>query len=135
MQTQTLNDIMEFDHVVRIESGNATDRMPDGERIPLYAPECFHNGWGEGKHIEPGTGWTLLEGYTGQYGYRGPVMHASEYIGEGCTLERDILAQDGFYVVIACEVLECDETCEPSGPDCPGGHEPAGWCIAYRETV
>lgn len=30
-----------------------------------------------------GTGWELVSGFTGQYGYTGPVMHESEYMGGG----------------------------------------------------
>lgn len=152
--TRDLNDLMEFYHVIRVQDGVATDRMPDGERIPLYAPECYHEGWGDGKHIEDGTGWTLMEGYSGQGyprgSYNGPIMHASEYIGEGCTMHRDILAQDGYYVTVVCEVLErCCDTCgdeDPTGelPEdapCPregcigtmqDDNEPAGWAVAFR---
>lgn len=30
-----------------------------------------------------GTGWELVSGFTGQYGYNGPLMHESEYMGGG----------------------------------------------------
>jgi len=126
--TRALSDLMEFEHVIRVENGVATDRMPDGSRIGLYAPECIHDGFthiGETveRHIERGTGWTLMEGYTGQYSYNGPVMHASEYIGG--RMEQDILAQDGYYVALVCSVLGDD-------PDASEDEEPAGWAVAYR---
>jgi len=129
-----LNDLMEFEHVIRVQDGVATDRMPDGERIPLYAPECYHEGFygpdGKVQEIQDGTGWTLMDGYSGQYSYSGPIMHASEYIGG--RMEQDILAQDGYYVAVVCEVMECDDDCDPRDEACNGGHEPAGWAVAYR---
>jgi len=144
---RTLSDLMEFEHVIRVENGVATDRMPDGERIPLWAPECINDGFtriGETapRHIEQGTGWTLMDGYSGQYGYSGPIMHASEFIGDGCTMHRDILATDGYYVTVVCTVLSdctCGREGEPYGnlhdDDCPinsGEDDVAGWAVAYR---
>lgn len=66
-------------------------------------------------------GWKLLHGYTGQYSYRGAVMHASEYLGG--KLAEDVLAQPGLYVLCAVEVTD-DETGEQHD-------EPAGWAVAY----
>lgn len=44
-----------------------------------------------------GEGWTALTGYTGQYAYRGAVMHPSEFMGG--RLEQDVLAQPGVYAL------------------------------------
>lgn len=44
------------------------------------------------------TNWSLLTGFTGQYGYHGPAMHPSEYIGGG--LARHILDTPGLYTVL-----------------------------------
>jgi len=66
-------------------------------------------------------GWTLLHGYTGQHGYRGAVMHASEYLGG--KLAEDVLAQPGLYVLCTVEVID-DETGEQHD-------EPAGWAVAH----
>lgn len=41
--------------------------------------------------------WSLLTGFTGQHGYSGPGLHASEYIGGG--LARHILDTPGLYTV------------------------------------
>lgn len=108
----TLQDIMEFDHVVQVLADGTV--MDTG----LYAPELYHvEGEQSPNDVEGhGDGWTLLTGFTGQYGYNGAVMHASEYIGVG--LERQILENPGYYV--AC-VVNCDDD-----------DEPAGWAIAYR---
>ena len=104
-----LNDIMEFDRVIKV--------WPDGDVTPvvgMFAPDLFD---GELEQIAKDKGWSLMDGYSGQYGYSGPIMHASEFVGG--KLERDILATPGYYVVIA---------------DYPSnGGEPDGWAVAYKE--
>lgn len=106
-----LNDLMSFDHVIRVhEDGAITE--PTG----IYAPEVYDEGGPS--PVVSGDGWSLLNGYSGQYGYAGPVMHASEYIGGG--LERDIRETPGYYVAVVVESLD---------------DEPAGWAVAYREAV
>jgi len=145
-----LNDIMQFDHVVMVaEDGTITDRLDiycDAELNVMTN--------GEDDFYLP-TGWELLKGFTGQYGYNGPVMHSSEYVGGG--LERHIRETPGYYVVLivyaSCNYekhtplgygafpgsreCSCGATCceepstdctEDSGCDC----EPAGWAIAYK---
>lgn len=87
-------------------------------RLAPHAPECIWEGFADGAHIESGTGWTLIDGYSGQHGYSGPIMHASEYIG-GRMVDA-ILAMDGWYVAVACETLD-------------DGDEPAGWALAHRD--
>lgn len=82
---------------------------------PLYAPELIGVGDSELQAQAHNSGWNLLTGYTGQCGYNGPVMHPSEYIGGG--MERDILANPGWYVVTA---VMGDED-----------YEPYGWAVAY----
>lgn len=78
-----LNERMEMDHVIEV--------LPDGtviDRNDIYSPEIY-----EDTVEKP---WTLLKGFTGQYGYNGPAMHSSEYIGGG--LEEYILSNPGIYV-------------------------------------
>lgn len=65
------------------------------------------------------SGWELLTGYTGQYGYNGPVMHASEYIGG--RLAEDILTEPGIYAAV---VVETDDDSDDA----------AGWAIARKIT-
>lgn len=120
-----LNSIMEFEHVICVRDGKVSE--VDG----MYAPECYWDIWGDNTHIEPRTGWSLLDGFSGQDRYAGPIMHSSEYIGG--SLAEYILKNNGYYVAVVCDVIECDEECEPRDENCNGGHEPAGWAIAYRE--
>jgi hypothetical protein len=128
-----LNDVMQFDHVIRVWPGGLITE-PMGEP---YAPEVSDNGESVS---EP---WSLMTGYSGQYRYSGPCMHASEYIGG--RIARDILAQPGWYVALVAEADSCDsdgcEECNPFGDTpCPvdcdlcASDEPAGWVVAYVEA-
>lgn len=117
----TLNDAMEMDCPVWITGGEWTDvprELPiphapditletddDGQLFPGFDADVLN----QAKH----AGWDVLEGYTGQYGYRGAVMHPSEYIGGD--LARDILAHSGVYVVTVVNCLGGDDDPEPAG--------------------
>lgn len=100
-----LNDIMQFDVVVRVhEDGTVT-----GVNW-LHAPE-LHDGE---LSTSQGQRWELLDGYSGQDRYSGPIMHQSEFIGGG--MERDILSTPGVYVALVD--YPSDDT------------EPEGWAVA-----
>jgi hypothetical protein len=62
-----------------------------------------------------------MTGCTGQYGYNGPIMHESEYVGGG--MERRILETPGYYV--CCAVYDQDDE--------DGDYEAFGWVCLYRE--
>lgn len=103
-KTASLNDKMDFDHVVQV--------LPGGQVVDahgVYAPELYDD------ELQ-GAGWTLMDGYSGQSGYSGPIMHNSEYIGGG--LERDILANPGYYVTLVNNSYDEEEG--------------EGWAIAYK---
>ena len=122
-EPEDLNDEMDFDHPVTVDGDGI---VHDAEGV--YAPELVMFVDEDGQDIDAddegikrqarGAGWTLLEGWTGQYGYRGPVMHPSEFVGG--RLAEHIIATPGTYVVTAVETDDGDD-------------EPAGWVIAYRE--
>lgn len=111
--------------------------------IGIYAPIVEHceqidytiNGYAENSDWEK-----FSVGYTGQYGYNGAVMHASETLSG--RLAEDILSTPGTYVVCTVEVncddgecyMSCDDLEHDSdakelrmthGCDC----EPAGWTV------
>jgi hypothetical protein len=113
-----LSDLMEFDSPVTVhEDGTVTTGPRD-----LYAPTLYDDALDS-------DGWELLDGYSGQYGYGGPIMHPSEFIGGG--MARDILSEPGTYVAVvayysadftheACgagsvRCRHCDATIEPDG--------------------
>lgn len=83
-----LNDIMEFDHVVQMHwDGTVTD-APAG----IYAPNLHNGDLDDPK-------WTMLNGWSGQHFYSGPVMHDSESIRGA--LAQHILDTPGIYVAVA----------------------------------
>lgn len=116
--TLTLNDRVEFDCPFEIHADGSVTDWHD-----MYAPDLCDD------ELE-GDGWSLwTHGYSGQYGYAGPIMHNSEFIGGG--LERDLLATPGVYVVLAsgysCQEWHGDEPDD----ECDGDHR-EGWAIARR---
>lgn len=111
-----LNDVMEFDHPVRVHpDGTVTDA---GEGI--YAPTLCDD------QLD-GDAWELFTaGYSGQDRYSGPIMHDSEYIGGG--LERDILAAPGVYVAIVSSYSTGPDGEEAGDTDTEDYVE--GWAVA-----
>jgi hypothetical protein len=107
-----LNAIMEFDHVIEVRADGSII-----ERSDLYAPSLFE---GELDNDD----WSLLDGYSGQYSYSGPVMHDSEYIGG--RMERDIRETPGVYVAVV-NYYEDDDTAANET-------DSEGWAVAYIET-
>lgn len=119
-----LNDVMEFDHVIRVhEDGTVSE--PRG----VYGPDLNAINDADGSHTaetDPElhrqareSGWTLETGWTGQYSYSGPCMHASEFVGGG--LAEHILATPGYWVTLV--VYEDNDD------------DPSCWALAYRETL
>lgn len=118
-----LSDVMEFDHVIRVHAdGTVQDMMLT--RAPLYAPDVREDYPG---HIDPATmgDWAVLNGYSSQYGYSGPIMHESEYIGG--RMAADILADPGYYVAT---VVYGDNFDAEAGDDAESFA--SGWAVLYR---
>lgn len=83
-----LNALMEFDHVIGVQPDGSANDGYDG----VYAPTLFDGELDDSR-------WEFFStGYTGQYGYRGPIMHNSEFIGG--RLAEDILAAPGIYCAV-----------------------------------
>jgi hypothetical protein len=119
----------EFDSTFTLDySGNVT-------ASDAYAPEVSHDADADvlisGVPYVLSTDWSAMTGLTGQYAYHGPVMHASEYVGEGVARAMLELTEDGplTFVMVTVEVDECDDDCDD---ECEGYHDPAGWAILYR---
>lgn len=82
-----LNSLMDFDHCIRVHpDGSVTDMDPR-----FYAPDLYDDELQDQR-------WTLLNGYSSQDRYSGPMMHQSEFIGG--SMARDILATPGVYVAL-----------------------------------
>jgi hypothetical protein len=121
-----LSDRMEFDHpIVVTDDGSVSDA------VGVYAPESYIGTDADGSILPEHdaawiaalarAGWEPLDGYSGQCGYSGPILHSSEFIGGD--LARDILATPGVYVAVTVE-------CEPT--DAEPEPEPAGWAVLRR---
>jgi hypothetical protein len=107
----TLNDIMDPDHIIQVQP-DGTITEPQG----IYAPE-LNDGELEGDE------WSLLDGWSGQYSYRGPIMHPSEYIGGA--LADHIIENPGYYVAV---MNYMDDDGDGNGV------EPDGWAVAFKEA-
>jgi len=124
--TTQLNDRMEPEHVVEIHpDGSVTDGSAG-----VYAPEVSVDLDDDGQmisldpsDIQIDSRWSLLTGYSGQYGYSGPIMDPAEFIGGG--LERDIRSTPGIYVAVRVIGLRPD-----GSSDC--GDDIVGWAVARR---
>lgn len=143
-----LNKIMEINRVIRVdENGNVTDAHG------VHGPETVYIGTdADGNILDEhdaamvadleAAGWDVLNGWSGQYRYSGPVMHESG-------LAKYILANPGLYVRLAVDVLPSG--CQ-SGPDrqpCEAAEngyycehvdesaetENVGWIVAFRDTT
>jgi hypothetical protein len=110
-----LNEIMDFGVVVwSVGDGSLYDETP------LRAPDLTPSLSDDELEREAGRqGWLLLKGWTGQYGYRGPRMHPSEFVGGG--MAKFILETPGFYATVP--LLAGDEE---------GEEQDDGWVVAYR---
>ncbi len=111
-----LNDLMEIDHVIAVYPDGTIADAPRG----VYAPEVY---WSGGEVDYAGAdraGWSLIEGYSGQEGYSGPIMHPSEYIGG--SLETHIRQTPGYFAAIVVTDLDAEE----------GEDDAAGWAVAYK---
>ena len=119
----TLNEEMDFDSVIYSHGdGTVSDVDPSSMHAPgVYIAELADGTWIEEAMDEP---WELLNGFSGQYGYSGPHMHASEYIGGG--LARHILETEGFYVVTVVTPMPLDEDEDVDFDE---------WVVAYAETA
>jgi hypothetical protein len=104
---------VEFDHPFVI-NGDDVEDAPSS----IYAPSVYHQDGTPDVMID-GDGWeTVSDGWTGQYGYRGPVMHASEFVGSG--IAEDLTDPDRFdpgtiFVMCVVEVIDDAESDEPAG--------------------
>lgn len=108
-----LNDVMEFDHVVRVHDDGT---VSDSDTHDIWAPDLSDDELDEYSHIESQPkGWRLMNGYSGQYGYSGPLMHQSEFIGG--RMARDIMATPGLYVALVNDPAD--------------DSEPTEWAVAY----
>lgn len=127
MSSINLSATIEFDSPFTVAPGGNVFHPLFG----IYAPSVEHCVT-EDILIDSDDWEAFSVGYTGQYGYNGPVMHASEILGG--RLAEDILNTPGTYVVCAVEYI-----CDVENPECHYspydratmgcGCDPAGWTV------
>lgn len=122
----TLNDHIEFGCPFYVVPGGIiVSTLPN-----VYAPSVYIYVDDDGQqtpdsddpHIESDD-WEAVTGYSGQHGYSGPVMHASEFLGG--RMAEDVLSHPGTYTVCSVECLSDDPDAEDIGP--------AGWVLLQHE--
>ncbi len=105
---EQLSAKMDFDHPIRVNADGTISDAPG-----TYAPSL------DSEDLDSDEWELITGGYTQQYGYNGPIMHASEQIGG--RLAEDILAEPGVYVSLVANAEPDDDDDDP---------EPEGWAIA-----
>jgi hypothetical protein len=112
-----LNDSIMFDSPFTVEDDGIVLNGRTGPHEGIYAPEIY---WADGALEFHDDDWSLVDGFSGQYGYSGPIMHVSEYLGGG--MADYVLETPGIYVVVVVDDILDDES-----------DEPVGWALLYRE--
>jgi hypothetical protein len=113
---KTLHDQVEFNCPFRVHRNKTVTAEHS-----IYAPEDVLDG-------EISGPWELLNGYSGQDRYAGPIMHNSEYLGGA--LEEDILNTPGVYVLLQL-IYSPEEDAED-----PEEYIHEGWAIArYKGKI
>jgi hypothetical protein len=107
---------VEFDWPFTITNGEVID-------VPgVYAPSVYLYEGDRAETIDDQRWRLLSHGWTGQYGYNGPVMHASEFIGEGIAEQLAEMAEDyRAFAIVAVDFIPEDEDDQST--------EPVGWAI------
>jgi len=148
--SRALNDVMEFDAVIRIAADGSAARYRGV--TPVHAPELYVETDDDGQilknHVSDmisnleSQGWDVQSGWTGQQG-GGVIMHESEFIGGG--VEWHIRETPGLWCAVAVYVdsEKCpndSEACKLSDPcaicaDGTGNDREqcgAGWVFMHR---
>jgi hypothetical protein len=124
---RTIQD-QDFDHPFTL---HADGSLTDADNV--WAPEVYHDDTDDvtidGIPWKDTDRWHALAGLTGQYGYNGPTMHASEQIGRAMASRMIGMCDDGprVFVATTVEVLPDDDDTDT---------EPAGWImLMHRPTA
>lgn len=128
-----LDRVMELDHVIEVRPDGTVNEHPEPHvHAPESAVETDDDGQVLAAHEAAWTesvrsqGWEPETGWSGQDRYRGPFMHASEYIGGA--LAARILATPGLWVAVVVECLPSSDSDEEES-------DPAGWAVLHREAA
>jgi hypothetical protein len=144
-QHDALQRIADFDHIFAVLPGGDVLNVYAGLDLGLYlnAPSHAPDAYEPDKYATTLDGWQLpLSGLTGQYGYNGPWLHASEQIPGG--VAEAVLSKPGYWVAIY-DTYDCTWDTHPEYVDAPYSNCEAnpdhcettysGWTFAYRPSA
>lgn len=127
-----LNNSVGFDGAFAVlNNGHIVDVNVLEPTVVLYVDK---DGNGVGDEEIQHSDWEPVTGYSGQYGYSGPCMHVSEFLGG--RMARDVLEGVGnIYVVTTVECIpDWDDATEDEKME--AGDNPAGWMLLkYKPTA
>lgn len=123
----------DFDHVLMLIAVQVPERHePIGYIIEHtyggawdWAPEVWNASSEDDVYVQ-GTGWQVLTGHTGQYGYNGAVQHTSEQWSQCHVDDLVRLADHPGHALLFTIVEVRDEDGELNDGD------PIGWAVAYK---
>lgn len=104
-----LNSAIEFDSPFQVFDDGTIETRVSG----IHAPNVEHDD--QSDVLIESTDWEALTGFTGQYGYRGAVMHASEQFQGG--IVDYVIERPGVYCLVVVEAYDdrcivCAETAD-----------------------
>lgn len=140
--TATANAVqaLDFDTVFRIDPATGEVTTHRGEALADHAPDVWHDE--EDDVTIDGHGeWHALTGLTGQHGYSGAVMHASEVMSGSWGVVAEMLrVQDTepmLWAQVVVNTMVCQDEDIPADECTDDEHEhgtdPVGWALVYRE--
>lgn len=118
INADNLSREVDFDSPFSVDSQGNVETHVSG----YYAPEVYHIDASAPNDVEIGSSdWEAWStGRSGQHGYRGAVMHASEQLAGG--IARDLLSEPGVYVLTTVEDLDDMDN-------------PAGWIVLKHRNA
>ncbi|QIQ63668.1 hypothetical protein SEA_NIKE_88 [Microbacterium phage Nike] len=122
----------DFDHVLMLIAVELPDGSLAGYVIDRndghawdWAPDVWNASSEDDVYVQ-GSGWEVLTGHTGQYGYNGAVQHTSEQWSQ-CHVDDLVRLADHPGHALLFTIVEVREE-DGSLPD----GDPIGWAVAYK---
>lgn len=101
-------DFGKIDSQVEMDSAFGIDRDGNVVQVDTWAPEVYFSQDG----LETPGDWEAVNGYSGQYGYSGPVMHPSEVM-DGSKMEEYVRENPGTYALVVPTNVDAYDSDDP----------------------
>lgn len=133
MRVQSLNEIMEMDHVIYVDENGVVSESVSGVYAPEIHLEAFWDSY-EDAHVYPEherdmvahveqQGWTVFNRRVSHGVHLGPIIDSCYFIGG--ELEEIIRGETGYWVACPVEIEHPDDEDGSTG-------QGAGWVLAHR---